>query len=183
MGRLRFACLRPGDLEEIALQPSQRRHQTQLPFEDGPEVRAMLCAQPVAWCAREQGRIVACFGVFEQFPGQHGQAWALLAEGIGFAHLELTRFIQTQIAGCGLARLELLAPAPDIEAEFAEHGLGNRFAAMDMAWACATPEMRWAVLLGMEPVHLLRQFGPQGITLMLFEKIRAPQAATERMAA
>ncbi|MBX9643381.1 MAG: hypothetical protein K2W91_04675 [Novosphingobium sp.] len=179
MGRLRFATLRPEDLGEIALQPSQRRHQTQLPFEDGPEVRALLCAQPVAWVARESGRIVACFGIFERFPGAHGQAWALLAEGIGFAHLELTRFIQTQIAGCGLARLELLAPAPDVEAELVEIG-GHP---LDLAWRQPTPEMRWAVLLGMEPVHLLRQFGPLGITLMLFERIRAPQTATERMAA
>ena len=164
--QLRFACLRPEDLAEIALQPSQQT-MLGLPGMADPETAELACAQAVAWCARDGGRIVACFGIVELFAGRQGYAWCMLAEGIGAAHLQLTRFIQSQIAGCGLARLELLARAPDIEGELAKRpGL-----AFSLAWRKATPEMRWAVLLGFEPAHVLRCYGAASETMMLFERI------------
>ena len=187
MGKLTFARLTPADLTAIVLQPSQAAQARALPFMgDSPEEAAAICAQPVAWCAREGQRIVACFGIYETFPGQHGVAWALLAEGPGKAHLELTRFVQGEIARCQLARLELLALAPDIEEPIAvaERAFGgfNALSKVRRAFHHATPEMRWAVLLGMEPVHLLRQFGPEGASIMLFERIRAPIAALQEAA-
>lgn len=187
MGEVTFARLCPEDLSEIRLQPRQARQMAQLPFAgDSAEDAAAIAAQPIAWCARRQGRIVACFGIYETFPGKHGVAWAMLAEGIGPAHLALTRFIQGEIVRCGLARLELLTAAPDIEEPIAvaERAFGgfNPGSKVRRAFQHATPEMRWAVLLGLEPVHLLRQFGAQGVSLMLFERIRAPIAALQEAA-
>lgn len=176
-----FARLRPEDLAEIQLQASQARFLAALPMAgEDPAERAAICAQPVAWSAWVDGRLIACFGIYETFPGAHGVAWALLADGIGTAHLALTRFIQGEIAARDLPRLELLAAAPDVETQIAAGTpMGLRYKAaghVSLAWRQATPEMRWAVLLGMEPVHLLRQFGPEGESVMLFERIR-PRAA------
>ncbi len=170
---LRFATLRPDDLFAIERQPSQQTV-LGLPAVMTEELAEQSCAQAVAWCARQHGRIVACFGILEQFAGRQGLGWAVLAEGIGMGHFALTRFIQSQIAGCGLARLELLARGPDLEAAIAA-GRIDPEDPQDLlvsAWRAATPEMRWAVLLGLRPAHVLRQYGAAGETFVLFERIR-----------
>lgn len=183
---LRFSTLRPADLMAIERQASQRRL-FGLPAEMDADLAEQSAAQPIAWCAREGSRILACFGILETFPGRQGTAWALLAEGIGNAHLQLTRFIQGQIAGCGLARLELVARAADIEdeiaqAEAADFGGFNQAGLIRRAMRRATPEMRWAVLLGMQPAYLLRQYGAEGETYMLFERIAPRMTVLEEAA-
>lgn len=186
MCRLKFSFLRPADLLAMEVQPSQSMVLGE-PHQWDEEQAAQLCNQPVAWCAREAGgerlgRIVACFGIVEVFAGVQGYGWAALAPEIGPAHFELTRFVQGQVAGCGLARLELRAVAsPRFEADLAEAGgAANPLA---VAFRRATPEMRWAVLLGLTPAHVLRQYGAARETYVLFERIVPGAVAAMKEAA
>ena len=181
--RLKFAFLQERDLFAIERQESQLTLLGE-PHTFDAEEAAQLCAQPVAWVAREAGRIVACFGIVELFPGRQGWGWAVLAKGIGAAHFELTRFVQGQIAGCGLARLELRAiAAPQFEAELAASGRDDPASALAVALRHATPEIRWAVLLGLNPVHVLRQYGADGAAHVLFERINPAAALQAKRAA
>lgn len=187
MPRLQFSFLRPGDLLAMQVQPSQSLVLGEAHSWDPAEAE-QLAAQPVAWCARsaapaDKGRIVACFGIVELFAGTQGFGWAALAPGIGAAHFELTRFVRGQVAGCGLARLELRAVAsPEFEADLAAAG-GEAADPLAVAFRRATPEMRWAVLLGLKPVHVLRQYGAARETFVLFEKIEPLAGMTMREAA
>lgn len=188
MARLRFSTLRPEDLRAMEVQPSQSTLLGEPHSWDDAQTE-LVCAQPVAWCAREAegpeiGRIVACFGIVELFAGIHGYGWAVLAPRIGRSHFELTRFIQGQIDGCGLARIELRARADDrLEQDLA---VGSRpvnpALVLQLALHRATPEIRWGVLLGLRPVHVLRQYGAARESYVLFERID-PAAGRQREAA
>ena len=187
MSRLQFSTLRPADLFAMDVQPSQSLVLGMAHSWD-QEQAELLTAQPVAWCARsaeaaDRGRILACFGIVEMFEGSQGYGWAALAPGIGAAHFELTRFVQGQIAGCGLSRLELRAVAsPQFERDLAAAG-GDQADAVKVAFRRSTPEMRWAVLLGLQPVHVLRQYGAAREAFVLFELIRPAVATLARKAA
>lgn len=179
MPELRFSTLRAHDLLEIERQPSQQLTLGR-PGETTAEEAAILEAQPVAWTARDsRGRIRACFGIAEAFPGLQGQAWAVLAPGLGYAHLELTRFIQGQVAGAGLVRIELLARGPDMGWTPAHMTSGE---VMQLAVTEMTKEMRWAVLLGFEPAHVLRWYGAAAETYVLFERLDKSPLALRRAA-
>ena len=170
-----FTRLQPVDLLEIARQPSQDRV-LGLDYTWTEAEAQELCAEPVAWTARREGVIVACFGIAETFPGRQGWGWAVLATGIGGAHLAVTRFMRTVIAGCDLARLEVLARAVDLEAVLtaaviAREGPLDSGELVALAMARPTPECRWAALLGLQPGHVLRRYGALGESYMLFERI------------
>lgn len=177
---LDFADLHPSDLLHIAAQDSQL---TWLGTEGevSQETAEHLAAQPVAWCVRRgDGSILACFGINETFWDRMGNAvqgvaWALLSSPIGNDHLELTRFVRKQVEECGLKRLELFARAVDIEstlAFFKEHGAPHDCSALvAAAMSDPTPECRWAVALGFEPAHVIRKFGGDSETYMLFERV------------
>ena len=103
-----------------------------------------------AWTLRESAdadaRIVACVGLRELFPGRQAVAWAILAEGLGAAHLAVTRFARRRIAASPLRRIEAIVRT---DAE------------------CA-----WAKLVGLTPAHVLRCYGGASETHVLFERIR-----------
>lgn len=182
-----FTKLQPVDLLEIARQPSQDRV-LGLAYEWSEAEGQQLCAEPVAWTARADGRIIACFGISETFEGLQGWGWAVLATGIGGAHLALTRFMRSVIAECGLARLEVLARAVDLEAVIATAVI-DREGPLDsgqlvaLAMARPTPECRWAALLGLQPAHVLRRYGAASESYMLFERIGLVASANVRCAA
>jgi hypothetical protein len=169
MSRLDFHRLEPDDLLEIDRQESQLLW-LGAPGDVDRESAAILAAEPVAWTAWGDGRIVACFGISETFPGVQGVAWALLGREIGSQHLALTRFMAREIRECGLERLELLAKANEVE-DVAEAipdidpGILTKVAMVE-----PTPECRFALLLGMQPMHCLRRFGAASETYMLFER-------------
>jgi hypothetical protein len=170
-----FAPLAAHDLMDIVAQDSQKLW-LGTPGEPDWESAEALADQPVAWCARRgDGSVLACFGINELFESAHGVAWALLSQPIGELHLPLTRFIRRQVESAGLARIELLAKAIDIEATrafFAEHGAPvDGWAMVQAAMSEPSPECRWALLLGFAPAHVLRKFGAAGETYMLFERI------------
>lgn len=179
MPDLRFSTLQPRDLALIERQPSQVLS-LGLAYDYDEEEAAVLAGQAIAWTARESGRILACMGVVETFAGRQGWGWAVLAPGIGLGHIRLTRFIQDHIAGCGLPRLEVLARAADIEPMLAADPAADPRA---LALRHATPEVRWAQLLGLTAAHVLRQYGAAGETYVLFERIRPALAPAMREAA
>ncbi len=172
---LEFKRLDPNAL--LAMK-AQRSQQTSLgmPGDVDLAMANNLADQPEAWMAgRRNGDTIACFGISETFPGVQGVAWALLADGIGSDHLELTRFVRKVVDECGLQRLELLAKAAEIEETrgfFKECGAPTEGDALVQAvMTDPTPECRWAVALGFEPAHVLRKFGAASETYMLFERI------------
>lgn len=167
--------LEPQDLMDIHRQPSQNLW-LGIPGDVDFEDALHLASQPVAWTARrDDGSILACFGINETFEGVQGVAWALLSHPIGADHLALTRFIRAQVESAGLQRIELLAKASEIEGLFAfsgGHGLTLDSAMLvSAAMANPTPECRWAELLGFQAAHVLRRFGAASETYMLFERI------------
>lgn len=170
MPDLSFSRLTAADLLAIERQPSQRVL-LGMTAEVSPDEARSIAEQPVAWAARQAGRLIAAFGIVETFAGKQGYGWAILAPGIGRAHHALTRRIQATIARCGLERLEVLTPAPDIEPWILAGGSEDPADCLRAAWTAPTREMRWAVLLGLRPVHVLRRYGPTSETMMLFEKI------------
>lgn len=163
MPDLLFVKMKPDDLFAIDVQDSQTTFLGQCALPDD-ETAYSLAAQPVAWTAlTTDGRVIACFGFNEAFPGQHGTAWALLGKDIGRHHVALTRFVRQVVADCTLDRLDVLARSTD-------YGPGIR--GMSAALADPTPEVRWCLMLGFEPAHLLRKFGAAGEAYMMFERIK-----------
>ena len=160
---LMFARMQPHDLFALQVQDSQTMFLGQDAMPD-EETAYNLAGQPVAWTARRaDGTPIACFGFNEAFPGKHGTAWALIGKGIGRDHVALTRFVRQVVADCTLDRLDVLARSHD-------HGGG--ISGMSAALADPSPEVRWCLMLGFEPAHLLRKFGGAGETYMMFERIR-----------
>ena len=169
--RLSFRRLEPGDLLSIDAQASQQLVlglRVRLDFAQAEHYAAM----PVAWAARRGEELLACFGINELFAGAHGVAWAVLAEGLGRDHLALTRFMQSEIRDCGLARLELLARCVDVDlaVERLPDITGDELVQLVTKPDHATPEVRWAMMLGMEPAHVLRRFGAASESYLLYER-------------
>jgi hypothetical protein len=142
------------DVVELKLQPSQ--HVT-LGFakpvhsiEDGRELEAL----GPAWTAiAGDGRVLACFGFGYQWPpsdktGGHALAWAMLGEGLGAAHVAITRFARRTLETSPIERVEAIVRAA-VEAE-----------------------CRWAELVGFTRVAELRAWGPERETHLLYERVR-----------
>jgi hypothetical protein len=166
-----FSRLEPEDILSIDLQASQRMtlgiDTASCTLEEAEE----LAQEREAWAVRSDGRLIACIGIRETFPGRHGVAWAILATGIGAAHLTMTRFARERIVNCGLQRVEAIVRAADAESVL-EHFPGlNGQQLIDMVLTMATPECVWARLVGLRPAHVLRKFGANGETQILFERI------------
>lgn len=181
MSKLDFHRLEADDLLEIKAQDSQLLV-LGAAAEVDPESAALLADQPESWTAWYGGRIVACFGVSETFPGKHGVGWALLSASMGVHHLAITRFIRSRIAQMDLPRIEVLARAADVEFLFQFSHEWEPFALVAASMTEPTAECRWAKALGFEPVHVLRWFGAASETYMLFERI-VPARAQLREAA
>lgn len=153
---LSAARLVASDLLAIERQASQQLH-FGVPVDIDADDAAERADDPVAWTLRQaqgrlgerEGRIVACLGIAEPFPGAHGLAWAVLAPGIGGLHHALTRFARAVVedAAARLNRIEAIV-------------------------AVGAPE-RWARLIGLPPVHLLRNFGAGAEPYWLCERINA----------
>lgn len=143
-----------GDVVQLALQPSQHMtlgvHKAVHSIEDGETLEA---AGP-AWTAiGADGRILCCYGfAYEHRPseltGGHALAWALLTTDLGPAHVAITRFARETIAASPIDRIEALVRA-------------------DVAAEC-----RWAEMVGLELAAVLRAWGPERRTHLLFERVR-----------
>jgi hypothetical protein len=171
---LTFSRLEAADM--LALQAGRRNRVVfGMPVVATREEAAAIAAERVAWAARVVGsggaKLIACFGIVEHFSGVHGLAWAMLADRIGVAHLPLTRFVASEIAACGLPRLELLARGPDLEPLLKAWPGLDTGQIVALALARPTPEMRWARMIGMTPAHVLRFYGGAAETFVLYERL------------
>lgn len=127
----------------------------------GPVEAADKVAAGEGYAVVHGTRVAACFGIIDTYPGRHGLAWAILAQDMGIAHLTLTRFARAAMAASPLRRIEAVAAAPAGTTDLAE--MLRR----------PSPEMRWAMMVGMQPVHVLREFGGLSETMVLLERIAA----------
>ncbi|MDX3883607.1 MAG: hypothetical protein QHC65_04235 [Sphingomonas sp.] len=144
---MRIRRMQAADMIAIERQPSQR---VQLGIERTPTLDEAedLAGEREAWTAEaDDGRLLACFGIRETFPDRQGVAWAVLATGIGGAHVGITRAARRMIERSRLARIEALARL-SIEAE-----------------------CRWPTLVGLQPLAILRKFGAASEDHVLFERI------------
>lgn len=169
-GAVLFRPFLAGDVVQLALQPSQ--HVTlglTRPVRDIEDGRELEAGGP-AWTAigmqgANRGRVLCCAGFTELFPaaplvagpsnptgaggtGGHAVAWALLAEGLGAAHLAVTRFARQQFDASAYSRIEAVVRAS------------------------VAAECKWPRLIGMSLAATLRRWGPQGETHLLFEHIK-----------
>ncbi len=166
-----FNPMAPADLLKIERQPSQAM-MFGVEGSVSREEAEGLAAQPCAWTARLDGRIIACFGINETFAPVQGVGWAVLARGIGAAHLPLTRFIRDRcVLSSGLKRLELFALANDAEPILARWPDLDGCELLAAVMVNPTRECAWARLLGVRPAHVLRKFGLASETYVLFERI------------
>lgn len=143
-----FRRFQAEDALALRLQPSQHRELGfYRPLRTIDEARDLETGGD-AWSAIDiDGRVLACAGFVETFPGRQGVAWALLAEGLGAAHLAITRYARLRIAESPLVRIEAIVKANDE--------------------GCS-----WARLVGMSPAAVLRKFGGDSEDCVLFERVR-----------
>lgn len=156
---LTAARLEPMDLIGIERQASQLLL-FGVPAEPDLDEAEALTDNPAAWTLTDtSGRIVACLGIHESFPGKMGIAWALLAPNVGAAHHALTRFTRAMIEDGArrLARIEALC-APG-------------------------PATRWATLVGLTPVHEVRQYGAASESYWLCEIVRDGPSPFDKLTA
>lgn len=161
----------PSDLCEIVVQPSQRTV-FGIPLEFSDEEAEALAAQRDAWAALIDGRVACCISIAENFPGKSGVAMALFAEGIGTAHVALTRFARRIVAQSPLPRIEAVALANDAEQILCRFPNLDPFELLNAVLVDPTPACRWAMMTGLTPVAPLRKFGAASETHVLFERIR-----------
>lgn len=147
-----FRPMAAGDVVQLALQPSQHKclgmTRAAHSIEDGRE----LVAGGPAWTAiARDGRILCCAGFTILWPANektrgHAMAWAMLAEGLGAAHLAITRYAQRRIAEAPYSRLEAIV--------------------RDRA-----EEKAWAWFCGFRNPILLRAWGPEAEDHLLYERL------------
>lgn len=165
------ARLCPSDLLAITPQASQMLTVGIDTRETSLSEAEMLADQEEAWAIRDDGVLVACFGISEQFAGRQGVAWAVLSSGIGKAHLAMTRFARSRIVGSSLPRIEAIVRGGDAES-ILDHFPGLDSAQLlDAVMTLATPECVWARLCGLKPAHVLRKYGGLSETHILFERV------------
>lgn len=144
-----FRPMEPEDLPRLKLQPSQHwdmgLYRT---VHDAEDARGLIAAGPAWTGVARDGRILGCAGFGELWPNAHAVAWAMLAEGLGPAHLAITRFVRARLADAPYRRIEAIVRA------------GHE------------APCQWARLVGMEAVAVLRRWGPADETHLLFERIR-----------
>jgi hypothetical protein len=171
VGALWVERLCPAHFDALCLQPSQRLQLGEVCAVSAQEAED-LCDQDEAWACVYNDRLVALVGIRETFPGRQGVAWAMLAQGIGAAHLPITRFARWRIGMSRLKRLEVIAKCGDAEAMIAASPrlAGDPWFLIEKL-ARSTPDCTWAALLGFAPVHVLRHYGGASETHMLFELI------------
>jgi hypothetical protein len=125
-----------------------------------------------AWTAEQSGRIVAIMGLRETFPGVQGVAWAVLAPGIGAAHLAVSRHARRRIADSPLRRIEAVVEAAvDAEAILLTFPGLDPGQLLEAVISVKGPQIAWARSVGLTPAHVLRRFGGRSETHVLFERI------------
>jgi hypothetical protein len=173
---LTVTCALPSDILSIERHPDQA---VQLGL-SGPigddDARAMCGAGESgdwgeAWSCWWGDSLVACLGLRVTMGGRHVIAWAIMAEGIGAAHLAVTRFARSRVTSGNYVRVEAVALAADVEATVIRMPDVDAQQLIDIVMLKPTREIRFAMLAGLKPAHVLRRYGAAGETHMLMERI------------
>lgn len=149
-----FRAMCAGDVVRLELQPSQHDYLGMTRPAHGLEDGEELVGGGPAWTAvAADGRILCCAGFRYLWPPTnmftgHAVAWALLARDLGPDHLAVTLFARRQIEESPIGRIEAIVRAG------------------------VSAEPVWARLVGLRRRALLRKWGPEGKTHLLFERIR-----------
>lgn len=131
-------------------------------------------AQPwgEAWACFWRGDLVACLGLRVTFgTGTHAVAWAVIADGIGPAHLAVTRFARSRVESSPYRRIEATTLANDAEILVKHWGPLDAQQLIEAVMVDPTPECRLAKASGLLPAHVMRVYGADAGTYMLFERI------------
>ena len=165
--------LEPWHLQTIRRQPSQY---LQLGVRSGAisEEEALdLAGEPTTAAFLRDGVPIGVMGVAETFPGTHGVAWAIFAEGLGSDHLAITREARRRLDTSALARIEAIAPCADAERiiDAMPEIQPDVLLRVMLDRTVRTPEVSWAMLMGFRPVHVLRKYGMAAESHMLLERI------------
>lgn len=165
---IEFVPLAAEHLFDLDVQDSQRRQYGLDPLDMTREEAEAIADNPGCYAALRGDEVIACLGVGETFPGKAGVAFAFLGKDIGRDHFALTRFAREVVIGQSpLCRIEAIVRSADPPA-----GMG--FGQLPMMSHCLqhpTPEVRWAIAVGLFPVAVLRKFGAASETHMLLERI------------
>lgn len=144
-----FRPMLAGDLVQLDLQHSQARQIETFGgdvdlFAKGAE----LAAIGDAWTATSDRRIIAIGGFLEQFPTE-AVAWIALARDVEPRDgLAVTLHARREVLGSRYLRLETTVAAEDDRA------------------------VAWAGAIGLSPVHVMRNKGPDASTQILFERVK-----------
>jgi hypothetical protein len=164
-----FRQLAAADLLAIEPQDSQRQQYGLDVGDMDPEHAAALAGEANSWAVLRGDTVLACIGISQTFPGVQGVAWALLSRHMGRDVVPVTDFTaRVMIAGSPLQRIEAIVRSRDIPAHFAADNPRLLFL---HAMAAPTPQVRWAIKVGLHPVHVMRKFGAAGEAHMLMERI------------
>lgn len=141
-----FRPMLAADAVLLELQPSQHFElgldEPILTFEKGED----LAENGIAWTAHKGGRILCCAGFRQLYTG-HAIAWAAFGAELGRAGIAITRFARRQLAAAPFRRIEAIVEA------------GNARA------------IAWAQAIGLEPACVLRRYGANDETHILFERV------------
>jgi hypothetical protein len=140
-----------------------------------------VAANPGCYAVLRGLEVLACLGVSQTFPGAQGVAFGFLGKNIGRAHHALTRFARDVVIGQSpLARIEAIVRCADIpQSVLSPDGClrteaeapPGQLPMMTHALQHATPQVRWALAVGLWPACVLRKFGAASETHMLLERI------------
>ena len=148
-----FRDFAAADAVEITLQRSQHVEAgLYRPVASIDEAHDLEQAGPAFTAIGRDGRILACCGIYTTFRNDagdpvQGNIWALLAEGIGAAHLQITRYCRKRLFALPYRRLEAIVKAED-------------------------RECTWARLGGLLPMAVLDNWGAASETHILYARLR-----------
>ena len=166
---LEFKKLEPWHFFDLDLQGRQRwQYGMDVQKELKPEVAAHYAEQPNMWACVRGGKPIAIMGINQTFPGVQGVAFALFGKGVSRSHHRLTRFAREVVIGqSGLRRVEAIVRCAEPPPPFDR----NPFEMLHFCLDSVTPEVRWAMDVGLSPVAVLRNFGVASEAHMLLERI------------
>lgn len=135
----------PTHLHDLLLQPAQAS--LGIPQMDPVYAAALGTGGPAYSCVDAYGRVLACAGLLEQWPGR-AVGWALLSVAAGRRFVEIHRAV---------LRTFRLHPYRRIETAVAVGHLEGH---------------RWARLLGFTQEGLMKAYTPQGEDSWLYARVR-----------
>lgn len=174
-GEFKFEKMQVEHLFALEPQGSQLL-QYGVPVDDLPWSQAQAIAdEPATWAAVRGKTVLACMGITESFVGKQGTAFGLFSQAITPRDwVPLTDFAREHIIKASpLTRVEAIVRCEDIPDWINEEPCPKIRSCVMLEWASreATPQVRWAMKVGLEPACVLRAYGAASEDHMLLERV------------